>query len=81
VQTWVEPQWPALADTPLLRFVVYVAATLALGCALYLGVERPGLHWRDKFSAIGNRKNWGISPSPHLHARSHGIDPGPAGGK
>lgn len=36
-----------LADQPLLRFSIYVAATLAGGAVLHYAVERPFLRWRD----------------------------------
>jgi peptidoglycan/LPS O-acetylase OafA/YrhL len=35
-------------DNPLLRFAVYVVATLAGGALLHYGVERPFLRWRHR---------------------------------
>nr|WP_063572961.1 acyltransferase [Luteibacter rhizovicinus] len=36
-----------LADEPLLRFAIYVVATLMGGALLHYAVERPFLRWRD----------------------------------
>lgn len=48
VFAFVRDRWPG-ADAPALgRVPVVVGLTLAVGAALYLGVERPFLRWRDR---------------------------------